>query len=83
MYRQLKAGLGDERPPGLVVHLVVKTDGGLRHTEVWESREDWERFRDEKVQPAVDKMLTAAGVDPLPPQPQSQDLELVDVLVGA
>lgn len=82
MYRQVKAAV-DEQPKGLVVHLVVKTEHGLRHTDVWQSKEDWEQFRDTQVRPAVERMLTGAGFDPLPPAPESQDLELVDVTIGA
>lgn len=53
-YRRVAAEIGDEQPKGLVAHLVVKRDGGLHHIEVWESKEDWERFRAERVEPALD-----------------------------
>ena len=82
MYRQVKAAV-DEHPEGCVVHLVVKTEHGLRHIDVWQSEEDWERFRDSQVRPAVERMLTDAGFNPLPPAPECQRLELVDVTIGA
>ncbi len=44
LYQEIRAGISELQPKGLVVHLVVKTETGLRHTNVWESREDWERF---------------------------------------
>ncbi|MGH3045182.1 MAG: hypothetical protein ACRDM2_10660 [Gaiellaceae bacterium] len=34
MYRQVRVAIGDERPEGLVAHLVVQTDNGLRHIGV-------------------------------------------------
>ena len=82
MYRQVKAEIGEEEPKGLVLHLVVKSERGLRHIGVWESREDWERFRDERVQPAVGKVLAGAGFSQLPPRPVEQELEVVDVMTG-
>lgn len=82
IYRRVKAEIGDERLRGLVVHLVVKSDMGLRHIEVWESKEDWEHFRDERVRPAVDKVLAAAGVPGNLPAPVEQSLDVVDVLTG-
>ena len=81
-YRRVKAEIGDEKPRGLVAHLVVKRDGGLRHIEVWESKEDWERFRTQRVDPALEKVFAASGVTDLPPRPPEQELDLVDALVG-
>jgi hypothetical protein len=83
LYRRVKAELGDDRPEGLLVQLVVKSDGGLRHIDVWESRQDWERYRDERVGPAVGKVLAAAGIAERRPQPVERPLEVVDVMTGA
>ena len=81
-YQRVKAEIGEEYPKGLVVHLVAKQPDGLRHFDVWESREDWERFRDERVDPAVDKLLAQAGFRERPPNPPPLELELVDVWLG-
>ncbi|MEA2901137.1 MAG: hypothetical protein QOH36_1024 [Actinomycetota bacterium] len=82
LYEEIRSGISELHPKGRVVHLVVKTESGLRHTDVWESQADWERFNEEQVMPSVVRALTAAGIDPslVPP---SQDLEVVDVVVGA
>lgn len=82
LYARVKAEVGDDRPEGLLVRLVVKTDGGLRHTMVWESQADWERFRDARVRPAVARVLTAAGFAHLPPPPVEEEMEVVDVETG-
>jgi hypothetical protein len=82
MYRQVKAAIGDEQPTGLVAHLVVHADGGLRHIGVWDSQEDWQRFHDERVEPAVHAVLSAAGFTHMPPDPPVQELKLVDVWIG-
>lgn len=81
-YRRVRTEIGDETPKGLVTHLVVKGDGGLRHIGVWESQEDWDRFREERVEPALDKVFAAAGFERRPPRPAEERMELVDAWVG-
>ena len=83
LYREVKSEIGEEPAKGLVVHLVVENKGGLRHIGVWDTRADWERFRDERIQPAVGKVLTAAGFSQLPPRPVEEEMAVVDVLIGA
>ncbi len=82
-YRRVAAEIGDEEADGLVAHLVVKRDGGLRHIGVWESKEAWERFQSERVAPALEKVFAAVGVAEVPPRPAEQELELVDALLGS
>ncbi|CAN5573380.1 MAG: hypothetical protein ACR2MC_12695 [Actinomycetota bacterium] len=82
MYAQVKAEIGKEQPKGLILHMVLKREDGLRHFEVWESRQEWERFQQERVAPAVAKMLAAVGVTEPPPRPEAQEMELVDLTTG-
>ncbi len=82
LYRRVAAEIGEEQPKGLVAHVVVKRDGGLRHIEVGDSKEEWERFRTERVEPALDKVFAAAGFAHCPPAPPVQEMDLVDVRVG-
>ncbi|MGH3522733.1 MAG: hypothetical protein ACRDU4_07865, partial [Mycobacterium sp.] len=37
--------------PGGVFHWVTKTESGVRVTDVWESREDFEKFAKEQIGP--------------------------------
>ena len=46
---------GGRGAPGGLFHWVTKTDNGIRVTDVWESREIFERFAQEQIGP-----LTAA-----------------------
>jgi hypothetical protein len=48
-----KMGLtpGGATPPGAISHWVAKTEDGMRVVDVWESREDFERFAEEKIGP--------------------------------
>ena len=82
MYAQVKAQIGEEQPKGLVLHLVVKREEGLRHFNVWESREEWERFQQERVAPAVAKVLATVGVTEPPPSPEVQEMELIDMMTS-
>ena len=83
IHGRVKAEIGDEPAKGLIVHLVVKSDHGLRHLGVWESQTDWERFRDERVRPAVGRVLAEAGITSPPPAPEEQELEVVDVVTAS
>jgi len=82
-YRRVNAAIGDEKPKGLIVHLVLQAEGGLRHIGVWGSQQDWQRFHDERLEPAVHSVLTAAGLTEMPPDPPVQEFELVDVWMNA
>jgi hypothetical protein len=48
------------------IDLVVRRDGGLRYIDVWDSEAHWRRFHDERIGPAVLKVMTAHGM-PRPP----------------
>ncbi len=77
-YRRINDELG-EAPEGLVVHLVVESEGGLRHINVWSSQAEWERYRDERVRPAVNKVLAQAGIPEAPP-PHEEPMKIVGVI---
>lgn len=42
---------GGQGPPGALFHWVTKTDDGIRVVDVWESKEQYERFAQEKIGP--------------------------------
>jgi hypothetical protein len=48
-----KMGLrqGGEMPPGGISHWVAKTDDGVHIVDVWESKEAFEKFAEEKIRP--------------------------------
>lgn len=52
---------GDPKGPtepisGLIIHTAGATSGGWRIFDVWESREQFDRFNDEYIMPAVQGM---------------------------
>jgi hypothetical protein len=65
-------------PAGLIVHTSGPADGGWRIVDVWESAEDFERFREERIRPAVMAYAQEAGVDP--DAPETTVWELHDVI---
>lgn len=81
LYRQVRAAMGEETAEGLIVHLVTSMDGGLRHFTVWKSQGDWERFRQARVEPAVQQVVAASG-RPAPLRPVETEVEVIDLQVG-
>ena len=66
-YEQVRArvGLGDEVPPGGVLHIAAKGDDGmLRVIEVWDSRDMAEEFT-KKVMAAREELGIATGRPPI------------------
>jgi hypothetical protein len=84
IYGQVKEAIGDEKPPGLVLHMVSELEqGGLRHYNVWESEDAWARFDEARVRPALAKVLGAMGITQPPPPPQITELSLIDIMTNA
>ena len=81
-FRRVRDLIGDDRPDGLVVNVVVQVERGLRHIGVWDSEEQWRRFHDDRVEPAVHRVLADMGFTVMPPDPPVEELELVDVWIG-
>ena len=82
-YAEVRAAIGAAVPEGLVVHLAVRRDGGLRYIDVWDSEADWQRFHDERVAPAVRTITAARGMTRPAASPPYQPMEVIDVWVPA
>ena len=82
IYGQVRSKLGDDTPDGLIAHLVYKHDGGLRYIDVWDSQGDWERFRDERVEPAVDEVLASFGIPHDHTLVTFEEIDLIDAWLG-
>ncbi len=78
---KVKGLIGDEQPKGFISHVVTRSPGGLRRTEVWETQEDWDRFRAERLGPALGRVLGELGIEA--EVPPVEHLGLVDAWVGA
>lgn len=54
-------------------------EGGLRHFNVWESADEWARFNQERVRPALSKVLSSMGINGAPEEPTLRQMTLVDL----
>lgn len=43
-------------PPGLLFHWAASSDDGIRITDVWESAEQFQRFVEERIHPATERI---------------------------
>jgi hypothetical protein len=58
MYEAVTARVmpGDQLPPGCELHIAGPVEQGWRVITVWESRETFDRFRQEKLLPAIQEL---------------------------
>ncbi|MBA3332301.1 MAG: hypothetical protein H0T39_15760 [Actinobacteria bacterium] len=66
IYEKVRAHLGLDAPAGGIFHCAGPSpNGGWRVIEVWETQEDAQRFRDERLLPAFEAVgETMGGVQP-------------------
>lgn len=58
-YDALNAAIGDD-PKGLILHTASRSQAGMRIIDVWESEEDYRRFQQEALMPALERLGLAA-----------------------
>ena len=68
-YSQIAKVLGDSAPAGLIYHAAgVQENGNWQSVTVWETEDDFNRFRDDRLMPLVQEVLgdelAAAGPPP-------------------
>ena len=56
-----KINIGAEPPTGLIVHTAGEVDGQWQVVDVWESKEDAERFDNERLIPAITEVAGPGG----------------------
>lgn len=78
IYARIKEGLGPERPPGLIAHLTLQIEDGLRYIDVWHSKDDFEVFAESRLHPVVHPILEGM-LGFVPPEPSHTMLDVVDV----
>jgi hypothetical protein len=77
-YERVAARLTDPPPPGLLLHLAGPTEEGFRVIDIWDSEEAFDRFRSERLGPAI-----AALGGPARPEPTSRELHAKHLVIGA
>ena len=76
-YARIKEGLGPQRPDGLIAHLAWRTDTGLRYVDVWQSKDDYEAFAEQRLHPVVHPLLQEM-LGFVPPEPALTVLDVID-----
>jgi hypothetical protein len=67
-YDAISAEIGEETPTGAIWHAAGLYEGKLRILEVWESEDAYRRFREERLAPALNKVMgPEAAVRDWPP----------------
>ena len=77
-YARIKEGLGPELPDGLIAHLALRTEAGLRYVDVWQSKDDFEAFAEHRLHPVVHPILQEM-LGFVPPEPARTVLDVIDV----
>lgn len=76
-YQHFAAALAEPLPTGLILHVAGKTEEGFRIIDFWESEQAWQKFRAQRLVPAI-----AALGGPSRPEPTFRDLHTAHVVVG-
>jgi hypothetical protein len=84
LYDRVRQKLDLENTPaaGLIFHAAGVGLSSWVAYDVWESRAAWDRFLEERLQPAVKEVFGAAGLEPPPPHRQ-EIFELHALLVDS
>jgi hypothetical protein len=64
---------GGDVPEGLIVHSAGPSEGGWYVYDIWESKEHFERFLNERLMPAIQDVMS--GPPPEGGQPQFFEIE--------
>lgn len=81
VYARIKEGIGPEPQDGLIAHLAWRTDTGLRYVDVWQSKDDYEAFAEQRLHPVVRPLLQEM-LGFVPPEPAHTLLDFVDAWTG-
>jgi hypothetical protein len=82
MYAKIRALLPSQPPVGLISHVVIKHEAGLRYVDVWDSQSAWRTFMDEIGEPAVEKVLAGYGLPHDHSLVHLEEVEVIDVWQG-
>ena len=77
MYARIKDGLGPQIPPGMIAHLVYRTEGGPRYVDVWQAKNDFDAFEHGRLHPVVHPLLQDM-LGFVPPEPPKTALDIVN-----
>ncbi len=71
-------------PVGLILHTHYKDGDRVRITDVWESEQAYETFREQRLAPAMEKVAASHGIDiSQSGPPESAFLDVRDFVTGS
>ena len=77
-YQRISQAVGDDVPAGLIYHAAGEQDNGhWQAVSIWESEDDFNRFRDERLLTAVEQAVGAELAQAGPPPTESFDAKHV------
>jgi len=82
IYNKIRARLGEDAPAGLISHVVIRRDNGLRYVDVWETREQCQQFMDGTVEPIVGEILAGYGIPHDHSLVTTEEVDVIDVWLG-
>jgi hypothetical protein len=56
----------DQSPEGLIIHTAGESEQGWYIYDLWESREHFQRFAEQKLAPAIESLGLGGSVQPTP-----------------
>jgi hypothetical protein len=63
-----KLDVEGDPPAGMIVHTAIDLgEGGIRIVDVWDSQQAFEAFRDDRLLPAIQAVLSERGIEPMGP----------------
>lgn len=81
-YEEIRHGLGDNPPDGLIAHYAIeKEDGTLRYIDLWESEAQWNSFAESRLHPVVGPVLQRYNVHP-EREPERVPMKVIDAWFG-
>jgi hypothetical protein len=76
-YLRIADALGAAAPEGLVLHVAGPTEEGFRMIGIWDSRETWDRFRDDRLRTIFESLAGGSRI-----QPTYRELNVAHLLAG-
>ena len=76
-YREVAEALGAAAPEGLAIHVAGPTDEGFRMIGIWDSRESWDRFREDRLGMILEDISHGSLI-----RPTYRELTVAHVLSG-
>ena len=76
-------GARENPPAGLIAHVVTETANGVHLVDIWESREDIQRFAQERLIPSMKNLSQERGIPMPDPIPDPKLTEAYDLVRGS